>query len=476
MTDEAEVLTQNFIRVNMWNNATQSYNGVGSLVFEQRRLGSTNAWTVGFIYDDHYRGPAIDPANLKPQVNDGYHLCKSSTGGLPAYFTQFLPGDFSSAMISQLDPVWKELAEVERLWATTLAIGDFGAPQLNAQLDQRNAPIRDMKTLSHLVTTIRTLQSGGSVSPSFSELRAPLCLHPGGKPKIDVLFADGDATQRYVVKLNSTGKFNDARISAALAEAATLGGISAAGAFAKTLECGEDVLFSLNYARSDQRVNGGAPTHRIIKHNRVSMSVLLSDETFFDEMGLPPIRGRGATIAHVVEAIKAYSDDPVSDLHELFRRSVFDVATTHVNNGLQNIEMFDSGGGKWRLSPLFHVLPSPDDDAAFDVSLADAAIASLVSLDGDFVRELSARIGINEKAGLKMAHQVLDAVSQMPTLFDKHGVSARDRDVVEKAVRIKESAAAATYLADQPGVMLPTGLSDSPGGDMRIQSRPDLGL
>ena len=64
---------------------------------------------------------------------------------------------------------------------------------------------------------------------------------------------------------------------------------------------------------------------------------------------------------------------PAADLAELWRRMVFNLLITNVDDHLQNHGVLHSGGGKWRLAPAFDLNPMPDKDQELKTWLSPEA-------------------------------------------------------------------------------------------------------
>ncbi len=64
----------------------------------------------------------------------------------------------------------------------------------------------------------------------------------------------------------------------------------------------------------------------------------------------------------VVRTIEARGDDPARDRLELWRRLVFNLLITNVDDHLQNLAFLHVGHGQWRLAPTFDLNPFPDKD------------------------------------------------------------------------------------------------------------------
>ncbi len=434
MTMESK--TKNLIvRLSMWENEVQDYLSVGTLIYcndHRQQIG-----LVGFCYDRIYvqeGWPAIDPAHLDPQVNEGRFAGNHGNGRLPPYFAAFLPGEFGQQLLSEVDHRWEALSEAEQLYVMTLAHGDFGAPQLNPQHDQHNEPIRSITELNHLVQAIREFQSGKRSIPITRELQGALCSLRGPKPKVDFERAEDGIARRYVAKLNTTGYYNDARVTITMGDLERGAGIHTCDNHVVPLECGEEVLFSHNYARTQTfgRHPDGEKYRLILKYNRVSFKTLLAEDPILNNTQRP-------TYKHIVYAINKYSADPVTDKEELFRRAVFTAATNHTANGLDNLEMYDQGRGRWRLSPSFHNLPNPFRDTEFDISFSAPMITGhLLRLNESFLSTLGTQFGIDPLRAQALALPVVESLESLESMMEKHNLSASDRDTLRECVNIEQ--------------------------------------
>ncbi len=64
----------------------------------------------------------------------------------------------------------------------------------------------------------------------------------------------------------------------------------------------------------------------------------------------------------IADAIRAAAQEPRADLQQLWRRMVFNLLITNVDDHLQNHGFLHVGNGHWRLAPAFDVNPFPDKD------------------------------------------------------------------------------------------------------------------
>lgn len=69
--------------------------------------------------------------------------------------------------------------------------------------------------------------------------------------------------------------------------------------------------------------------------------------------------GDEATYTDIAESIRMYSRAPTEDLHELWRRVVFNVLVGNLDDHLRNHGFLYDQQGKWRLSPAYDLNPVP---------------------------------------------------------------------------------------------------------------------
>lgn len=73
-------------------------------------------------------------------------------------------------------------------------------------------------------------------------------------------------------------------------------------------------------------------------------------------------REEDRSYAEIADAIRAKCVKPTQDAQQLWRRMVFNLLITNVDDHLQNHGFLYAGNGQWRLAPAFDVNPFPDKD------------------------------------------------------------------------------------------------------------------
>lgn len=75
---------------------------------------------------------------------------------------------------------------------------------------------------------------------------------------------------------------------------------------------------------------------------------------------LQAAREEDRSYAEIADAIRRYGHAPVADLQQLWRRLVFNLLITNVDDHLQNHGFLHVEKGLWRLAPAFDINPFPD--------------------------------------------------------------------------------------------------------------------
>lgn len=73
-------------------------------------------------------------------------------------------------------------------------------------------------------------------------------------------------------------------------------------------------------------------------------------------------REEDRSYTEVADAIRIYGHSPMQDLRQLWRRLVFNLLITNVDDHLHNHGFLHVARGLWRLSPAFDLNPFPDKD------------------------------------------------------------------------------------------------------------------
>lgn len=125
------------------------------------------------------------------------------------------------------------------------------------------------------------------------------------------------------------------------------------------------------------------------------------------------------------DAIVATCADPTRDLAQLWRRIVFNLLITNVDDHLQNHGFLYTGHGQWRLAPAFDLNPFPDKDRELKTWLTEAtgptdSVAEVV--------EAAAYFRLTRLAALEILAEVHQAVRGWKVLARSPAVGMTERD------------------------------------------------
>lgn len=126
----------------------------------------------------------------------------------------------------------------------------------------------------------------------------------------------------------------------------------------------------------------------------------------------------GTSYLDMAGFIKAYGANPKSDLVELWKRIVFNMAVTNTDDHLRNHAFILTNNG-WILSPLYDVNPVPYGD---ELSLLVDSEDNSISVD--LAIRTAPRFGITEKEATKLSEEILAIVrDNWERLAKEYGLS-----------------------------------------------------
>jgi serine/threonine-protein kinase HipA len=147
----------------------------------------------------------------------------------------------------------------------------------------------------------------------------------------------------------------------------------------------------------------------------------------------------------IAERILVVSDDPSRDLIELWRRIIFSMLITNVDDHLQNHGFLHVGHGQWRLAPAFDINPMPDTDRELKTWLTEesgpsGSIEEALAAAGHFHLTRGAALDV-----LDTVYQAVRGWREM-ALSKEVGMTAREAAEFEPAFEHTELAAARRLL------------------------------
>ncbi|ABM60629.1 type II toxin-antitoxin system HipA family toxin [Verminephrobacter eiseniae] len=156
-------------------------------------------------------------------------------------------------------------------------------------------------------------------------------------------------------------------------------------------------------------------------------------------------REEDRSYTEIADAIRTHGQAPTQDLQQLWRRLVFNLLITNVDDHLQNHGFLHVAHGQWRLAPAFDINPFPDKERESKTWLSER--------DGPItdVRMLLARasyFALDEQQALVVLGEVHAGVSnwRQVALGAEVGLPAAELDDFELAFEHEQMDAAATLL------------------------------
>ena len=128
----------------------------------------------------------------------------------------------------------------------------------------------------------------------------------------------------------------------------------------------------------------------------------------------------------IADVIRAKGTEPVADAKQLWRRLVFNLLITNVDDHLHNLGFLHVGNGQWRLAPAFDINPFPDktNESKTWLSDQDGPITALSEL---MARAAYFSLGADEARAVLA--EVFHAVSQWKAVAKTTAVGLKAREV-----------------------------------------------
>jgi serine/threonine-protein kinase HipA len=142
-------------------------------------------------------------------------------------------------------------------------------------------------------------------------------------------------------------------------------------------------------------------------------------------------REEDRSYTEIADAIRSHGHNPTQDVRQLWRRLVFNLLITNVDDHLQNHGFLHVDGGLWRLAPAFDINPFPDKDRESKTWLSEQ--------DGPItdVQMLMARasyFALDDEQALAVLGEVYAAVSNWRQVARSPAVGLRAADLDDFAL------------------------------------------
>lgn len=140
----------------------------------------------------------------------------------------------------------------------------------------------------------------------------------------------------------------------------------------------------------------------------------------------------GASYLELAEFIIQHGAQPDQDLEQLWRRIVFHIGVSNVDDHLRNHGFILQSNG-WILSPAFDINPNPSGDGLkLNISESDN------SQDVQLVKEVAEYFRINPSRANKIIREIFTEIANWRKVASTLGISTREQNQMRDAFRVAE--------------------------------------
>lgn len=142
------------------------------------------------------------------------------------------------------------------------------------------------------------------------------------------------------------------------------------------------------------------------------------------------IRDNPASYLDLAEFISNYGTNIEANLHQLWRRIIFNIAISNTDDHLRNHGFIITKDG-WTLSPAYDLNPSIDKDGlALNIDMDNNA------LDFELTKSIGEYFRLNNNQMNKIIQDVTNVVNQWKEVATKLGIPRSEQELMEKAFNI----------------------------------------
>lgn len=141
------------------------------------------------------------------------------------------------------------------------------------------------------------------------------------------------------------------------------------------------------------------------------------------------IKDSAPSYLEIVEFIENYGVDIEDNLHQLWRRIVFNIAISNTDDHLRNHGFILTDKG-WVLSPAYDLNPSIEKDGlSLNIDMDDNA------LDFELAKSVGQYFRLSDQEMENIIGQVLSTIKDWKFIADQIGISAKEQQLMENAFR-----------------------------------------
>ncbi len=189
----------------------------------------------------------------------------------------------------------------------------------------------------------------------------------------------------------------------------------------------------INAAKGKLQMVKNQPVALIQRFDRVQKERI----PFLSAMSLLGLQdGDRATYTDIAECIRMYSPAPINDLHELWRRIVFSVTISNLDDHLLNHGFLYAGNNQWRLSPAYDFNPMPTYKKSREMTTWISEEGS--DADLDLAYRAAPYFALKPDDAKNIVDQVALAVKDWREMAIQLGMSKADIAIYETAISAYE--------------------------------------
>lgn len=347
---------------------------------------------------------ALDPVNL-PLGEREYVTRKN--GGVFGVLGDVLPDSWGKYLLAKsLDIPFGSLAPHEMFdYISTNAVGAISFGPTPEQSTTRIDPPLTFAELDKVAMAFEKVMANEPLPPEVIYLLEQGTSLGGAQPKCPVIYQDAEWIAKFE---NSKTPIKFPRIEFTTMRMAALAGIKVPEV--KLVEIGGKSVYLIK--RFDRI---GATRIPFMSGHAVSNLDLEELE-------------KGSYVG-LAQAMRKFVADVSQDLHELFRRMVFNVYVRNLDDHLRN-HGFVYVDKAWRLSPLYDVLPIPARKSGerFSLSLNIGSEGTTATISNIYSRHQQFNLS-RDQAG-EIIDQVAKATGNWERMLHDNGVAEGDREAV----------------------------------------------
>ena len=283
------------------------------------------------------------------------------------------------------------------------------APFLNNDNTRPTPPWSSVRELQHGITLIESENDNKEVRKWLSILLAPGSSLGGARPKANILDEKGNL---WIAKFPSKGDTIDKAAWEFLAyKLALKAGIEMAECKIEKIGPKHHTFFTKRFDRIKQK--------RV--HFASAMTMTGNNEDI--------IKNTSPSYLDIAEFIQFNESNNKSELNQLWRRMVFNIAISNTDDHLRNHGFVFHNNG-WQLSPAYDINPSIDKDGlSLNIDTDNNA------LDFDVAMSVGEYFQLSEKQMLLILNDIKSAVKNWKTLAIKIGISKAEMHLMSGAFK-----------------------------------------